>query len=517
MKQQQQQVPQSWKEALDRHCRQHVCLQASLSQLLQPPTRGEYSNDNNDDDEFEVPWALPTPSEIVMPHEYSKLDVALVRTDPSTSSLLSSSSSTSTPRKIFNAAKSIVGGIYATVKHYTTEEEDDYWHEPESELDYPSTDETTRMVSLDQPMVHVSLTHECLSALMEHAASVSSSSDPWAYRRSPWTLVAQSDWVSFARRATGPLFSPPVWGLSSSTTTRPPLSHPMLSLHDIQWLLEVLVANRHVRLLARSGTGKPDVIVFSTTTAAGVNKDTKNHISTLETEQDSALLQTPLALFDLQHSMKQIQEQIDEWTHQGQVCSHKALSYKQQKQPKLAISQLARRKLLQEHMESHARTLLQLERVYHSIDMAQSNQILVSLLAESANLLHQLSSASPSIQDIDEIQDSMHDALERIDDMHMALTTTTTTVGGGGPTSWDDDDLLAELASLTINDDDEDPKKGTTRREPDKDNDEDQPVGSESPAIHETRSDAQTTITTDTASHRTPLVNDTTTVVVPSS
>ena len=411
MKQQQQQVPQSWKEALDRHCRQHVCLQASLSQLLQPPTCGEYSNDdNNTDDEFEVPWALPTPSEIVMPHEYSKLDVALVRTDPPASSLLSSSS-TSTPRKLFNVAKSIVGGIYATVKHYTTEE-DDYWHEPESELDHPSTDETMRMVSLDQLMVHVSLTHECLSALMEHAASVSSS-DPWAYRRPPWTLVAQSDWVSFARRATGPLFSPPVWGLSSTTTTStpPPLSHPMLSLHDIQWLLEVLVANRHVRLLSRSGTGKPNVIVFSSTTAAGVNKDTTNHISTLETKQDLALLQTPLALFDLQHSMKQIQEQIDEWTHQGQVCAHKALSYKQQNQPKLAISQLARRKLLQEHTESHANTLLQLERVYHSIDMAQSNQILVSLLAESANLLHQLSSASPSIQDIDEIQDSMHDIL----------------------------------------------------------------------------------------------------------
>ena len=169
-------------------------------------------------------------------------------------------------------------------------------------------------------------------------------------------------------------------------------------------------------------------------------------------------------------------------------------------------------------MESHARTLLQLERVYHSIDMAQSNQILVNLLAESANLLHQLSSASPSIQDIDEIQDSMHDALERIDDMHMALTTTsTTTVGGGGHASWDDDDLLAELASLTIANDDEYPKKGTTRREHDKDNDKGPPVVSESPAIQETRSDAQTTITTNTASHRTPLVNDTTTVVVPSS
>ena len=134
--------------------------------------------------------------------------------------------------------------------------------------------------------------------------------------------------------------------------------------------------------------------------------------------------------------------------------------------------------------------------------------------------MYQLSSSSPSIQDIDEIQDSMQDALERIDDMHMVLTTTTTTTTAGGHASaavWDDDDLLAELASLTITDDDEDPRKGTTRRQQEEGEDEDQPVGSESPAIHETRSDAQTTITTDTASHRTPLVNDTTTVVVPSS
>ena len=78
-----------------------------------------------------------------------------------------------------------------------------------------------------------------------------------------------------------------------------------------------------------------------------------------------------------------------------------------------------------------------------------------------------LSSSSPSIEDIDEIQDSMHDALERIDALYMALTTTTTAAGSGchvsGAAAWDDDDLLAELASLTIADDDKDPKKKPQR------------------------------------------------------
>ena len=66
---------------------------------------------------------------------------------------------------------------------------------------------------------------------------------------------------------------------------------------------------------------------------------------------------------------------------------------------------------------------------------------------------------------------------------------------------------------MAIADDDKDPKKGTTGREHDKDNDEDQPVGSESPAIHETRPDAQTT--TNTASQVTLPTTDTS--AVPSS
>ena len=88
--------------------------------------------------------------------------------------------------------------------------------------------------------------------------------------------------------------------------------------------------------------------------------------------------------------------------------------------------------------------------------------------------LYQLSSSSPSIQDIDEIQDWIHDAL------HMALTTTTTTTAGSGghvrgAAAWDDDDLLTELASLSMADDDKDPKKGTTRHTHDKDNDTQHP------------------------------------------
>ena len=59
------------------------------------------------------------------------------------------------------------------------------------------------------------------------------------------------------------------------------------------------------------------------------SSSTPRKLFNVEAEQDSAL-QPPLALFDLQHSMKQIQVQTDESTSQGQVCSHKALSYKQQ-------------------------------------------------------------------------------------------------------------------------------------------------------------------------------------------
>ena len=105
----------------------------------------------------------------------------------------------------------------------------------------------------------------------------------------------------------------------------------------------------------------------------------------------------------------------------------------------------------------------------------------------------------------------MHDALERIEDMHMVLTTTTT-VGSGGPTSgaaaWDDDDLLAELAFLTMADDNKDPKTGTTGCEQQQQEDEDElVVVLESPAMYAIRSDPRTA--TDTASHRTLPTTDT--------
>ena len=512
--------PQSWKEALDRYCRQHACLQASLSHLLlaQHGTRrgqnsgsdSELHGDCYEEDEFEVPWALPTPSEIVTPHDYSKLDVVLLRTtDPS-----SLSSSTSTPRKVFNAARSLVGGIYATVKQWTTEEEDEYWHEPESVHDHSSSTEKT-MVSLNQPMVHVSLTQECLSALLEHAAtavSSSSSSSSLAYRRPPWTLVARSEWASWARQATTTIISPP-----SSSAPHDPIdprrsrSRESLSSNDIDWLLDVLVANRHARILYRSNdAGKPDVIVFSTITTTTPGKETKKTTAQEEAEQDSAL-QIPLALFDLQHSMKHIEAQLEQWTHQVHVCSQKALAYKQQKQPRLALSQLARRKLLQEHIDSQSRTLLQLERVYHSIDMAQSNQVLLSLLSESSSLLHQLSSStSSSVQDIDEIQDSIQDSMEQVDDMHMALTTTATGSGSNYNAAWDDDDvLLAELASLTLADQDD--PQGTLRHEP---NEEDPPPSqSQSLAFQDTASHPVTTTTT---SRRRPDLATTDTAVTSS-
>lgn len=59
-------------------------------------------------------------------------------------------------------------------------------------------------------------------------------------------------------------------------------SHP-LSLKDIQWILNVLVANRHVRILSRRGEWKTDVVVFSATPTCTKHK--KN-----------------LVFFDLQHS-----------------------------------------------------------------------------------------------------------------------------------------------------------------------------------------------------------------------
>jgi hypothetical protein len=397
---------QSWKEALDRHCRQLVSLQATIPQLL------TVNAGNNEDDDVEVPWALPTLSEIVTPRDHEKLNLGPPNNTDSKSITI-----TSTPRKLLNVAKSIVGGIYATVKHYTTDE-DEYWHEPEPDgINETSSTRPAIMVPLDQPIVHVDLTRECLSAIMEHATL---SSSKLAYRRPPWTLVARSDWVSWVRGATAVIFPPP----------------RVLSFYDVNWLLDVLVANGHVRILTRKDTHKPDVVVFETD---------GNKLSAAE--QDKAL-QIPLALFDLQHSMKQIEARLENLANQVQICSQKALQYKKQSQSKLALAQMARRRLLQEQIDTHSPTLLQLERVYNSIDTAQSNQAMLSLLSEGSHLLHQLSSQS-SLAEIDDLQETMQEVMEQVDVTHVALT-----FNNNAP-DISDDDLLAELASLTITDENE--------------------------------------------------------------
>jgi len=466
--QQQQQPPQNWKEALDRYCHQHACLQATLSQIVMVGKDSSTCEDDDNVDDFEVPWTLPTPMEIVTPKDYTKFKnvgtLMMIGNDhhlnknkstmESKSSYLSSLSSVviSTPVKMFHVASSLVGGIYGTVKYYTTDS-DEYWHdEPDllsecnhqqqhdnvqdsSTLMKSSTKSTTTMVSLDQSIVHVELTKECLSTILESAISMITTSTTIStgtetqsliLRRPPWILVARSDWVQWVRSVTTNIFSP----------------SRRLSLNDIHWLLEILVTNHHVHILTRTDIHKSDIIIFSTATATAC--------TTKPLDVKDPTLQVPLALFDLQHSMKQTEIRLENIANQIQICTTNALRYKKQSQNKMALAQMARRKLLQDQMDSQTSILIQLEQVYHSIETAESNQIIFNLLSESTNLLHQLSSQT-SLTDIDDMKDDMADLLEDIEMKQTAMTIPTSNTMEG----WSEEELLTELLSLTITDDDE--------------------------------------------------------------
>jgi Snf7 len=431
--------PQNWKEALDRYCREHVCLQATLSELVVVSTTtlniDHCHADDDDDDDVEIPWVLPTPFEIVTPADHDKLNVASsLEITPTTDTTTSLSSS------LFHAAKSLVGTIYSTVKHYTTDE-DEYWHEPEPG-NGSMVSSSTASVPLDQAIVHVDLTRECLSTLLEYASlplsSLSSSSPVLVYRRPPWTFVPKSDWVQWVRMATTHHFPP-----SSSSS----LSPPALSVQDCTLLLNVLIANHHVYSLCRHDDHAPDVIVMPT---GGTNLPPTKPNDDTTTTTIPAPLQVPLALFDLHYSIKQLEARLEHWANEVDICSQKALHYKRQSQTKLALGQIARRRLLQEQMDTHSSTLLQLERVYTSIDTAQSNQAMLGLLSEGSRLLHQLSSQT-SVVEIDNLQDRMQDLMDDVAVAHTVLTSHTT----AGTEVSDDDLLLAELAALTIAKDDE--------------------------------------------------------------
>lgn len=397
--------PESWRDALEQHCRQHACLQATLLQLTEVGNNGE----------AQVSWELPRSSDVIKPNEYEKFKVGGSKTNSAAAE--ANSSLTSTPRKVYNAAKTIIGGIYSTVRQYA-KDEDEYWQDMEPEQE---TRQSFSPVALDQPLVHVDLTRQCLSTILEEVSKKtsqdSSSSSSLIYRRPPWVFLARSDWTVWARNCTSSVFPAP----------------KSLALHDTDWLLEVLIANHHCRILSRKDVHKSDIVIFPL--------DVKT-INTIVTED--AALQVPLALFDLRYSMKEIEQRLEQWTHQLQTCSQKALEYKRKSQGKLALAQMARRKLLQEQIDAQSSTLLQLERVYNSIDTAQSNQSLLSLLSEGTQLLKQLSNETP-VKEIDYLQADLQDVLEQLEVTSVALASF-------HKNTVSDDDLLAELASLTISD-----------------------------------------------------------------
>jgi hypothetical protein len=278
-----------------------------------------------------------------------------------------------------------------------------------------------------------------------------------SYRKDPWIIVARVDWVRWVqqqlRKQQPQSTTVPT---ASSTAATSFLQEGRLSSDDCKWLLEVLVAQNHARILQRpqqAQHNKPDLVLLRsdgtkmilTTESAGKHDD--------DDDDDDNSLQVPLSLYDLQQSTRAMEAQLDDWAHQVQVCSQKALRYKQLGQRKLALVQLSKRKLVQQQIDTCSNTLIQLEQVHAAIEMAQSNQAVVQLLSQGSTLMHQLS-AETSVEEIDELHDDVQEALDQIHETHQALVIVSSTTTSG-MTTMTDDELLAELASLTIQDDDE--------------------------------------------------------------
>ncbi len=392
----QSKTPTSWKEAHDQYCRTHSRLRATIPQVLE--------------DEQEASWDLPTTHEVVTSTEYDKFVTPKKAKEEQHQASLPLPTSTS----VLQLAKRVVTGIYSTALQYTRKA-DDVWQEPNNEEDddFHAIDDAPWAVESEVLIVHVELTRQCYATLLDRIMSRSSHRSDQAYHRGPWTILIQSEWVPWVRHV---LCDEPL---------------ACMVAEDAKWLLEILIAQKYATILQRDG--KSNVVLMKS-----------EELKASKSEQDS--LQIPLALFDLQQAKISMETQLEQWAEQVQVCSTKALTFRKQGQTKLALAQLSKRKLLQQQIDTSSATLIQLEQVSASIEMAQSNQSVLTLLSQGSQLLQKLSNET-SLESIDQVHEDLQDAMEQVNDIQDRLTTTTTT------TAISDDDLLAELAALTIQED----------------------------------------------------------------
>lgn len=396
----------SWKQAHDLYCLKRGTLKASLQQILR-----ETCEENQ-----EIPWELPgrNSSNVLLE---AKEVANFIQTHSGnggadagfTTPKSSASSWFSTPLKLVSAVASIIRDPDDEIDEWVQEgddafidDEDNYTGEPSS-----STSASTAL-DLTAPIINLDMTISAVQCLQNEIIHLPPDAP---------LVMGLSEWNTWAR---------------SSFSKHNNTSKMSFSVHDNNLLLQVLADLNVAKIVHREPKGL-DAVVLSSKSTTSDNDELLSEASRIA-----------ISLWDIERAEEMIEQKLQEWSEQACECTKKALMYKKRNQIKIAMTQLAKRKLIEKRIDSDSRLQLQLLQTKNAIESAQSNRSMVDLMTDSTKLLRQLRENTP-LEEIDETLDDLQselDGLQEIDDTLSSL----------GNNMGTEEQLLEELQNLSISD-----------------------------------------------------------------
>lgn len=398
----------TWKDAQRAYCLAHGTLRASIRDIL---------NDTCDENQ-EVPWPLPRRGEFST--KAAEVAELLQRHNPVSGS--SEGTSGTRTHKIFSVLSRLRSSFNYAVGY--DDGDDDKWVQEQDDAFREEVDEGRPAMSaapdLTMPIVNLEMAKAALAELQSIIKQQSTAT-------SPYILVGRPDWAKWVSSTTAALSH-------SSILSKVPTS-------DQDFLLQVLEEMKQAKVIVREReAGRVDVVVLA---SAAMMDDKSEGETTKDTIPD--YLQVHVALWDISIVEQSIEKQIDEWSERAVDCNSKALLYKRKNQKALALNQLAKRKAIQQRIESSSMALIQLEKLKSAIETAQSNKLLLEHMSASTKVLKDLRLQTP-LEQIENIQDDWQTEYEQLQDAQESLSS----MGKLAISSYDDDELLEELQNLTL-------------------------------------------------------------------
>lgn len=378
----------SWNEAHSQYCRKHNILRASVENVVK---------DVSNQGEYELPWEVPSLVSVATKIEDLGFDSKQEQKQGIKEE--QSESLSSRWQRLKSSLVSVFFQDELELSNEWQQSNDDALQEGES---------SSLSLNWKVPIIHIEYTNSCIQAVQR---------DIQINANHSFFLLNMSEWRRWC---------------SERESSDNAILFSKLSSEDLDWILHILIEKKQAKLIQRENL--VDLIVMSTTSS--LNSDNNN-------EEETKQLEIAVALHDLRTVSTTLEEQVKEWEKSVYNCRQRAKNYKERKQTSLALLEMKKSKLFQDRIDQSTHALLNLEQTHATIEMTQSNQVILELLSKSSHTLRGLTQQIP-LDRIDEIKEDLRIETDRANEVQESLTTSDTI------TISEEEALLKELESLTI-------------------------------------------------------------------